>query len=196
MSDIDQSPPKKIEFDVFGENAKEVYFEDENNTSREYRYFDINDHSNSQKSVKSDKSDKEIDRIHAKHNDLGNKIQPTNSDLNYVSPEIEGRHKGRTSNDVFDYNTIRKRHSFDYSNNECQETPNKRNTRSSKNKDLLSPVTRVLGLDSNAKVTCIHNSLDFKKASIFMRSKKNIKQREHYSKVSLRFSPPDLSLFR
>lgn len=153
------SPPRKVEFDVFRDNVNDLDFENDKNASREYHYFDVNNWTNSQKSIKSEESDKIFNNVRMKQESSANKMQASSPDLNFVSPEMEGRNRGKMSNDVFDYNSIRKKHSFDYSDNDCQATPTKRNTRSSKNKDLLSPVTRVLGLDSNSKVTIKNNIL-------------------------------------
>ena len=143
--------PKKIDFDVFNDNGCEINSSEENNSSRDYHYFEVHGKINSQKSRRSDKSDKFIDNMKIK-TDIQDESDNNIPDPNFISPKIEGKHRSRIEDNVFDYESARRRQSFEYSDNECQGTPAKRNTRSSKNKDLLSPVTRVLGLDSNSKV--------------------------------------------
>lgn len=144
------SSPKKINFDVFNNSFEEAKSGEANSSSREYQYFEVHGRQNSQKSSHSKNSDSMIDKIKIK-TDLEDQkaIIP---DANFISPKVETKHRGRTDNNIFDYESARRKQSFEYSDNDCQMTPTKRNTRSSKNKDLLSPVTRVLGLDSKSKV--------------------------------------------
>jgi hypothetical protein len=71
----------------------------------------------------------------------------------YISHVNDSSHRGKQ--DLFNYESLKQSKSFNYSGKECPATPNKANVRAYKNMDLLSPVTRILGLDMNSlKVTC------------------------------------------
>jgi len=65
----------------------------------------------------------------------------------YASPSIGSEKDEPNNKKLFDYYSSHHSKSYGYSSKDCPATPNKRITRSSKNVDLISPVTRILTLD-------------------------------------------------
>jgi hypothetical protein len=74
----------------------------------------------------------------------------TPKSIKYISPENVSRSKEKNAKKLFEYDSSKYMASYNYIEQQCPGTPDKRNTRSSKNMDLLSPVTRILAVDSGS----------------------------------------------
>lgn len=134
---------RNLKFDVFADQSMSshdipVREQDE----REYTYFDMKRKRTPQSSRNSSSS-----QAISEAKPLDQDIPDSNR---YISPNNESGRKDHNAKRLFDYDSSRHSKSFDYSDRNCPATPNKRVTRNSKNPDLISPVTRILGIDSTS----------------------------------------------
>lgn len=164
-SDTERCPniQRNIKFDIFKDQSiSSARKQESQGSDRDYTYFNLRKHLSSTSS-KHSKSASELSNPK-----LDNKNY-FNSDK-YISPGNHSKIKEDNSRKLFDYESSQQTQSFNYSDRNCPATPNKRVGRSSKNNDLHSPVTRILGIDSaSTKVKYIsHNPIDHKEIGVFM----------------------------
>lgn len=141
---FDSRANRNLKFDVFeGQNSQPGENESSSEIIRGDRtYFNIKD---AMKTFSSRRSQSSQLYYESKDHD-----EYTPKSIKYISPENISRSKDKNTKKLFEYDSSKYMASYNYMEQECPGTPDKRNTRSSKNMDLLSPVTRILAVDSGS----------------------------------------------